>query len=67
MRTVALHRRFSGPRISEEVSWITTDSAPKIIGVVDWRARTYIRVDAESTMQDYVEQDGLGPVLQTKN
>ena len=40
-RNLALHRRFSGTRISEEVSWITTDATPKIIGIVDWRENLY--------------------------
>ena len=59
IRTVALSRRFPGPGILEEVSRITTDATPSIIGVADWRDRTYIRVDAESNVRNYVEQDGL--------
>ena len=59
IRTVALHMRFPGPRIPEEVSWVTTDDAPRITGVAGWRARTYIRVGDESTMRNYVEQDRL--------
>ena len=58
-RTIALRRRFAGPRIIEEASWIATDATPPIIGAVDWEARTYIREDDEETMNDYVEQDGL--------
>ena len=56
--TLALRRRFSGPRVIEEVSWVTTDAAPELIGSVDWRSRTYIRVNADETTKDYVEQDG---------
>ena len=58
-RTVAIHRRFSGPIIQEEVSWIATDATPSIIGVVDWRSRKYIRVDDDETTKHYVEADGL--------
>ena len=43
---LSLHRRVSGPMVIEEVSWITTDATPLVIGTVDWRDRTYIRVDA---------------------
>ena len=41
------------------MSWITTDATPSIIGVVGWRERTYIRLDAEETMKEYAEADGL--------
>ena len=58
-RTVALHHRFSGPRIQEEISWITTDAALKVIGVVDWKDRTFIRADADQLMKFYVDKDGL--------
>ena len=58
-RTIAIRRRFLGPRIQEKVSWATTDATPRIIGVFDWRERTYIRVDAEETMKEYGEADGL--------
>ena len=46
----------AGNRGSER---ITTDTAPEIIGPVDWRIRTYIRSDAVETMGDYVGQDGI--------
>ena len=66
VRTIAPHRRFSGPRIIEDVRWITTDATPRIIGVVNLRARNYIRVDAEETMNDYVEADGLQAGISNK-
>ena len=65
-RPIAIRRRFSAPRIQEEVSWIATDATPSIIGVVDWRARNYIRADAEETMKDYVEEAGLQSVISDK-
>ena len=58
-RTLALHRRFSGPRVIEEVSSITTDDTPAIIGMVGWRDRKFLRVKADETMKDYVDDDGL--------
>ena len=58
-RALALHRRFAGPRVIEEVRWITSDATPDVIGAVDWRNSTYIRVDAEETTKDYVGTDGL--------
>ena len=57
-RTVALHRRFSGPRIAEEVRWITADSTTGLIGAVEWKNRTYIRVHTVDTMAFFVEDDG---------
>ena len=56
--TVALHRRFPGPRVAEEVRRITTDSTPSIIGVVDWYTGTYIRVPAVETMSAIMDEDG---------
>ena len=58
-RTVAPHQRFTGPRVLEEVSRITTDATPSVIGVVDWKDRTFIRADAEQMMKFYVDMDGL--------
>ena len=55
---VALHRRFPGPRVTEEVRRITTGSTPSIIGVVDWYTRTYIRAPAVETMAAFMGEDG---------
>ena len=57
-RTVALHRRFSGPRATEEVCGLTTDFSLSVIGSVNSENRTYVRVPANATMEDFVEEDG---------
>ena len=57
-RTLALRRRFPGPMIIDEVSWIATDAAPQAIGASDWRDRTYIRAGAGEIMKDYADADG---------
>lgn len=57
-RTLALRRVFSGPMAIEEVSWVATDATPQVIGAVDWRDMSYIRVDAEEITKDYLESDG---------
>ena len=59
IRTISIRRRFSAPRVIEEARWITTDATPSIIGAVDWRARTSLRVDAGGTTKDYVDSDGF--------
>ena len=33
-RALALRRRFTGPRIAEEVCWISTDATPDAVGVL---------------------------------
>ena len=58
-RTVASHHRFSGPRVQEEMSWLTTDATLNVIGVVDWKNRTFLRADADQLMKFYVDKDGL--------
>lgn len=59
VRAQALRRRFSGPMVIEEASWIATDATPRIIGAVHWRDIAYIRVGAQEIMKEYVEADGL--------
>ena len=49
IRTVALHLRFSGPRVAEEVCRLATDAAPSVIGAANWKNRTYVRVPANAT------------------
>ena len=58
VRVVELHRRFAGPRVADEVRWLTTDATPGVIVVVDWKTRTYVRVPVVETTADFDEDDG---------
>ena len=57
---------FSGPIIQEEISWLTTDATLKVIGVVDWENRTFIRADADQLMKFYIDKDGMTPGIADK-
>ena len=66
-RTLSVHRRFSGPRVSDEVVWMTTDARHGIVGVVDWMNREYLRLDSPEMMREFDESEGGRLESQTRS
>ena len=59
--TLALRRRFPGPRISEELFWVTTDSAPEVFGVADWESRHFWKLPDGESAKSPMGEDGRLP------
>ena len=65
-RTTGAPRRFSGPRVGEEVGRLTADAAPGIAGVSDWANRDYLRPGDKDVMRDFADTDGRPPWITDK-
>ena len=64
---VSLHRRFPGPRIIGELCWITADATPEIVGSVNRRNRSYLRLQANGWMATFAEEDERPPGIARKD
>ena len=61
VRAISLRRRFSGPRIAEEVCWVTTDVTHEVFGVVDGGRRQFWKLPGGAAMGTFMGEDDRRP------